>query len=106
MIRVHKPRRVQHVTPHRARHRVGRNQHFHSANHKLGPMQRAFKYPVAFKCHNYCNVGVILLVLVQMRMGLREVKFSPKVMWLQPGSAHNHRVSLKCGGFFGFRKKS
>lgn len=60
-----------------------------SANNELGPLQRAFKYLIAFKSHDFCDVGVIVPVLELMRLGLREVEFSPEVMQLQLGSARS-----------------
>lgn len=69
-------------------------------------MQRAFKYPTAFKTLNFCDVGVMVRVLELMKLGPGDVKVSPEVKQLRSGSAHNDWLSPKCGGFFGFRKKS
>lgn len=85
MIRVQTQRRPgRHTTAERGSGSEG-NRSLHGANHERGPLQRAFKYLIAFKSHTFCDVGVIVPVLVSTRRGLGEVRFSCEVTWLRPG---------------------
>lgn len=67
MIRVQTQRRPgRHTKAERGSGSEG-NQHLHGANHERGPMPRAFKDLNAFKSRTFCDVGVMVPVLVSMR---------------------------------------